>query len=456
MGLWLKNVKPVCFDAADDRSSVAVSNAGTISDSPLPGDDVLDAGGLFMSPGWTDLHVHVWYGGTDFSVPPDRAGLKTGVTAMADAGSAGEATLHGLRKYVIEPRPETIRAFINIGSIGLVASNRVPELIDTRFIDIQRTLAAIEANRDIVCGVKVRASSGVVGDWGITPVRIAKHVAETVGLPLMVHIGEPPPDLEEIFALLSPGDIVTHCFNGTRVGSITRNADVFEHACQLAEAGILMDVGHGAASYDFDVAAMSIAAGLLPYSISTDLHMRNVDGPVYDLGTTVSKLHAAGLGFERLRQCHFDPPETNSWAPGSGRPCARNASGFHAVCSRGMPKTGYGRQRQLPRAAQGLRAKICDRREPLRSCRTEPMRLCKIGAIGGRCLGSRTAANRNSCPDRRTILRKKVKHPGQGFETNGVTGSELVSPLDHGRQFVGATACDDHRVRPRRFHDRYA
>lgn len=298
MGLWLKNVKPVCFDAADDRSSVAVSNAGTISDSPLPGDDVLDAGGLFMSPGWTDLHVHVWYGGTDFSVPPDRAGLKTGVTAMADAGSAGEATLHGLRKYVIEPRPETIRAFINIGSIGLVASNRVPELIDTRFIDIERTLAAIEANRDIVCGVKVRASSGVVGDWGITPVRIAKHVAETVGLPLMVHIGEPPPDLEEIFALLSPGDIVTHCFNGTRVGSITRNADVFEHACQLAEAGILMDVGHGAASYDFDVAAMSIAAGLLPYSISTDLHMRNVDGPVYDLGTTVSKLHAAGLGFE--------------------------------------------------------------------------------------------------------------------------------------------------------------
>ncbi len=298
MGLWLKNFKPVCFDEADDRSSVAVSDAGTISDSPLPDDDVLDARGLFMSPGWTDLHVHVWYGGTDFSVPPDRAGLKTGVTAMADAGSAGEATLHGLRKYVIERRPETIRAFINIGSIGLVASNRVPELIDTRFIDIERTLASIEANRDIVCGVKVRASSGVVGDWGITPVRIAKRVAETAGLPLMVHIGESPPDLEEIFALLSPGDIVTHCFNGTRGGSITRNADVFEHAYHLAKAGILMDVGHGAASYDFDVAARSIAAGLFPYSISTDLHMRNVDGPVYDLATTVSKLHAAGLGFE--------------------------------------------------------------------------------------------------------------------------------------------------------------
>lgn len=318
MGLWLKNVKPVCFDEAGDRSSVAVSDAGTIRDSPLPGYDVLDACGLFMSPGWTDLHVHVWYGGTDFSVPPDRAGLKTGVTAMADAGSAGEATLHGLRKYVIERRPETIRAFINIGSIGLVASNRVPELIDTRFIDAERTLAAIEANRDIVCGVKVRASGGVVGDWGVTPVRIAKRMAETAGLPLMVHVGEPPPGLDEIFALLSPGDIVTHCFNGTKGGSITRNADVFEHACELAEAGVLMDVGHGAASYDFDVAAGSIAAGLLPYSISTDLHMRNVDGPVHDLATTVSKLHAAGLGFEDCVNAVSTHPRRILGLPGAG------------------------------------------------------------------------------------------------------------------------------------------
>ena len=298
MGLWLKNVKPVGFHEAETRTSVAISDAGTVSDSPSPGDEILDARGLFLSPGWTDLHVHVWYGGTDFSVKPDLAGLKTGVTAMADAGSAGEATLHGLRKHIILRRPETIRAFVNIGSIGLVASNRVPELLDTRFVDVERTLTAIETNREIVCGVKVRASGAVVGDWGITPVRIAKRVAETAGLPLMVHVGEPPPRLDEIFALLTPGDIVTHCFNGTRGGAITRNTTVFEYARQLARTGVLMDVGHGAASYDSDVAARSIAAGLLPYSISTDLHVRNVDGPVYDLATTVSKLHAAGLEFK--------------------------------------------------------------------------------------------------------------------------------------------------------------
>ncbi len=77
---------------------------------------------------------------------------------MADAGSAGEASFHGLREYVIEPAAETVRAFLNIGSIGLVACNRVPELIDLRSIDVDRTLAVIEANRDVICGVKVRAS----------------------------------------------------------------------------------------------------------------------------------------------------------------------------------------------------------------------------------------------------------------------------------------------------------
>src|SRR5690606_34565499 len=120
-----------------------------------------------------------------------EAGLKRGVTAMADAGSAGEATFHGLREYVIERQRETIKAFVNIGSIGLVACNRVPELIDERSIDVDRTLDVIERNRDVVCGVKVRASGVIVGAWGITSMRIAKRVAEIAGLPLMVHIGEP-------------------------------------------------------------------------------------------------------------------------------------------------------------------------------------------------------------------------------------------------------------------------
>lgn len=295
--LTLTNFKAIGFDRAAP-AAIVIDADGRICETPVPGAETLDCGGAYLSPGWADLHVHVWHGGTDISVRASEAGMARGVTAMADAGSAGEASFHGLREYVIERQRETVVAFINIGSIGLVACNRVSELIDPRSIDVQRTLAVIEANRDVICGIKVRASGVIVGAWGLEPARIAKRVAEIAGLPLMVHVGEAPPLLDDVFRLLTPGDIVTHCFNGKRGGSIADTPALMALARRLASEGVLMDIGHGAASYSFRTAKAAIGEGLLPFSISTDLHLRNIDGPVLDLATTVSKVHAAGLGLE--------------------------------------------------------------------------------------------------------------------------------------------------------------
>lgn len=308
MPLRLTNFKPVGFDAAPDE--IFVDASGKVAATPVEGAEVLDLKGAYLSPGWCDLHVHVWHGGTDISIRAAEAGRATGVTAMADAGSAGEANFHGLREYVIDPASETIKAFLNIGSIGLVACNRVPELIDWRSIDIDRTLAVIEANRDVICGIKVRASGVIVGSWGITPAKIAKRIAEMVDLPLMVHVGEPPPLIDEVFEILTPGDIVTHCFNGKAAGSIRDTAALFKMAQDMAERGILMDIGHGGASFNFKTARDSIADGLRPFSISTDLHMRSMETPVYDMATTVSKLLAVGLSFEDCIQATTNAPRS--------------------------------------------------------------------------------------------------------------------------------------------------
>ena len=296
MPLTLTNFRIVGFDGAPE--AIHVGENGCITAEAAPGARRVDCGGAWLSPGWCDLHVHVWHGGTDISIRASEAGRCTGVTAMADAGSAGEANFHGLREYVIEPHSETIRAFLNIGSIGLVACNRVPELIDLRSIDVDRTLEVVEANRDVICGIKVRASGVIVGAWGITPAKIAKRVAEITGLPLMVHVGEPPPLLDEVFDILTEGDIVTHCFNGKKAGSISDTAALFRQAQSLAEQGVRMDIGHGVASFDFETARQAMADGLRPFSISTDLHLRNIGGPVHDLATTMSKLAAIGLPFE--------------------------------------------------------------------------------------------------------------------------------------------------------------
>lgn len=297
MARTLTNFQAIGFEGPT-LETVTIGDDGLVADNALPGVETFDCKGAYLSPGWADMHVHVWHGGTDISVRAGQAGRATGVTAMADAGSAGEANFHGLREYVIEPHTETIKAFLNIGSIGLVACNRVSELIDMRSIDIDRTLEVIEANRDIICGIKVRASGVIVGAWGITPAKIAKRVADVAGLPVMVHIGEPPPLIDEIFDILTPGDIVTHCFNGKRAGSILDTPEVYAQARRLADQGVLMDIGHGTASFDFDVARQAVADGFAPFSISTDLHLNNIGGPVHDMATTLSKMLAIDLPLE--------------------------------------------------------------------------------------------------------------------------------------------------------------
>ena len=295
MALTLTNFRAVSLPRS---AAIHVGDDGLIKAAAPSSAEVIDCGGAYLSPGWCDLHVHVWHGGTDISIRPSEAGRATGVTAMADAGSAGEGNFHGLREYVIEPNAETIRAFLNIGSIGLVCCNRVSELSDLKSINVDRTLAVIEANRDVISGIKVRASGVIVGSWGITPAKIAKRVAEIAGLPLMVHVGEPAPLIDDVFEILTPGDIVTHCFNGKQAGSIRDTKALFDMAQRIAREGVRMDIGHGAASFCFATARMALENGLRPWSISTDLHLRNLHGPVLDLATTASKLIATGLPFD--------------------------------------------------------------------------------------------------------------------------------------------------------------
>jgi dihydroorotase len=305
--LLLSGVRPVAFGRAQPSGPVdilidatgPIEAVGRGLQAPA-GAQMVDGKGAFVSPGWTDLHAHVWHGGTDISIRPSVCGLERGVTTIVDAGSAGEANFHGFREFVIEPARERIRAFLNIGSIGLVACNRVSELIDIRSIDIDRTIACVEANRDVIVGIKVRASHVILGSWGITPVKVAKKVAKILRLPLMVHVGEPPPLFDEVLEILTSGDVVTHCFNGKAGGSLVEDEDVFAFAQRCASEGIRLDVGHGGASFSFKVAEIAIERGLLPFSISTDLHNRSLDTPVWDLGTTLSKLLAVGMPFEAV------------------------------------------------------------------------------------------------------------------------------------------------------------
>ena len=274
-----------------------------------------------ISKGWVDLHVHVYYGATDISIRPEQAGLETGVTTLVDCGSAGEANFVGFSEFIAKQAKERLFAFLNIGSIGLVACNRISELsLGFRSVNVERTLKTIENYPDLIRGIKCRASQVITGDLGAEAVRVARKVARVAGLPLIVHVGEPPPLLEDVLDLLEEGDVVTHAFHGKPGGNLMEDPRSLAAVHEARARGVLLDVGHGAASFSFKVMRFAREQGIETDLISTDLHRNSIKGPAYDLPTTLSKLLNLGMPLEQViaagstRPSSFlDPTESEDW-----------------------------------------------------------------------------------------------------------------------------------------------
>ena len=275
---------------------VAAVGAGL---TPASNEDVLDARGLLVVPGLIDLHVHVFYGASHYGVEPDPHCLATGTTTVVDAGSAGALTFPAFRKYVIEVAETRVLPFLNIGATGMLSAE-VGELEDLRFIDKGKALRAIEAHRALIRGIKVRLSREIVGNNARAALAIARETAEAARLPIMVHPGNTPIGLGEILGALRPGDVLTHCFHGREEGVLDADGRVRLEVRRAAERGVILDVGHGRGSFSFAVARRALADGLRPHTISSDLHVYNVRGPLFDLVTTMSKFLALGLALPEV------------------------------------------------------------------------------------------------------------------------------------------------------------
>jgi len=283
-------------DVAVEKGRIALIE----SDIPRDGGwEVLDASDHLVTPGLIDVHVHVYPGVSHYGVDPDPTCLARGATTVNDAGSSGADTFEGLRRYVIEVVETRVTAFLNISSLGMV-SPLDNELEDLKHASPERAIGVCERNRDTIRGIKVRLTRSIVGDNGLEPLRLAVRAAEVLGMPLMVHVGDTPSPLGEILALMRPGDLLTHCFHGRRYGILDDKGDVLPEVREAVRRGVVFDVGHGVGSFSFEVARRALAAGLTPGTISSDLHYYNVNGPVFDLATTMSKFLLLGLTLDEV------------------------------------------------------------------------------------------------------------------------------------------------------------
>jgi dihydroorotase len=294
---------------------------------PAVGAKIEDVGGYIVTPGLIDLHTHVYWGGTSLGIDAEAFGRSSGVTTCVDTGSAGPGNFPGFRKHVIEPSAVRILAYLHISFAGIFAfSHRimVGESHDMRLMAPRETVEVIEANRDVIVGVKVRLGRHASGDSGIQPLEAAMQAAEQVGLPLMVHIDEPPPSYEEVVDRLRPGDVLTHCFRPFPNTPMRPDGTVRPAVLRARERGVIFDIGHGKGSFAYATARPMLAAGFVPDTISSDVHLLCINGPAYDQVTTMSKFLCLGMDLSAVvaastvnAAAALGRPDLGSLRPGS-------------------------------------------------------------------------------------------------------------------------------------------
>jgi dihydroorotase len=271
---------------------------------------VVDASGLYVTPGLVDIHVHV-YAGTgeprsyagDNSVYPDGFTFRAGVTTVADAGSSGWRNFEDFNDRVISRARTRVLAFLNIVGHGMRGGAFEQDLAD---MEAAPAAEMVRKHRDVIVGIKTAHYEGP--EW--TPVEHAVEAGTAAGVPVMVDFGKNRPERpigELLTRKLRPGDIYTHVYSGLR-----DELDRPGHLNPALEAGrargVIFDVGHGGGSFAWRVAVPALGAGFLPDSISTDLHIGSMNAGMKNMLEVMSKFLALGVPLDEvIRRSAWNP-----------------------------------------------------------------------------------------------------------------------------------------------------
>lgn len=277
--------------------------------SPERAEQVVDASGLYVTPGLIDVHAHVFHGTEEdaylsnsySSVKPDGHTFRSGTTTVVDPGGAGWRNIRQFIEQTVERSKTRVLALLNIVGSGMKGGAVEQNLRD---MNPRVTAMAAEQYSDVVVGVKLAHYRG--HDW--TPTERAVEAGERADIPVMVDFGgaSQPLSIEKLFFdYLRPGDIFTHAYalldqQNRRQSIVGEQHELRSFVAEAQERGIKFGVGHGGGSFDYDAAVPATQAGLWPNAISTDLHTGSMNDGMKNMTNVMSKMLELGMGLEEV------------------------------------------------------------------------------------------------------------------------------------------------------------
>ena len=282
---------------------------------------VIDASGLYVTPGLVDIHAHVFAGsraGTtnagQSSFYPDNLSFRTGVTTIVDPGSSGWRDFPDFRRTIIDRARTRVLAMLNIVGTGILAYE-----LEQNVNDLNPRLTADMAikHSDVVVGIKS-------AHWwapNYISVERAVEAGKLANIPVMVDFGyflAERPYSHMVTELLRSGDMSTHCFRWP-APLLDANGQPAEFLLQARRRGVKFDVGHGGGSFHFRLAVPLAKAGFYPDSISTDMHTQSMNHAMQDMPTTMSKFLAMGMPLVEVVRASTTNPATQVKHPELGQ-----------------------------------------------------------------------------------------------------------------------------------------
>jgi len=270
----------------------------------------VDVSGLLVTPGILDIHTHVYpFRPTAKSyvesVNADAHLFSAGVTTTVDAGTAGWKMFWDFKENIIDRARVRILAFLNIASDGMIDGNSEHTVAD---MNPEVVASLVQAYPDIIVGIKTahywtnKPWDALHPPWA--SVERAVEAGELCGKPVMVDFWPRPPERpypDLLLNKLRPGDIHTHVF-AQQFPIVSADGKANDFLFTARKRGVRFDLGHGAGSFWFRNAMPAIRDGFPPDTISTDLHMGNINGPVVSMLNTMSKCLCMGMPLEEVIQ----------------------------------------------------------------------------------------------------------------------------------------------------------
>ncbi len=259
---------------------------------PTSAKDVIDVRGRLVLPGMIDTHAHVYkYVSGRFGLDADVVGVQSGVTTVVDQGGPSCMTFPGFRHFVAEPAKTRVYAFLSSYLVGGLEGHYYPNLYSPECIDVDATVTAADANRDLVRGIKGHAEIGGFARWGIKVIELSAEIGRKTSLPLYVHFGQlwglpksgangedADTIIERVIPVLQPGDILAHPFTRHPGGFVDRHGNVHAVIRAALDHGLKVDVGHGS-HFSYRIARKALDAGIVPDTLGADMHGYNTYVP---------------------------------------------------------------------------------------------------------------------------------------------------------------------------------